>query len=163
MTHAPHWIDGQDAYEGRMGFLVIQEHNFDGWRKEELWDEPPRAPRSREPRLYGGWSTDNVHTQVDGIWRVAQLNPGGTRALIEPVEDERAIAYLQEMGFPELIREFAERTERQIERLEKRYQARKLQLIEALRSLAADLREEQEDEELAEKLERLADELEASA
>jgi len=97
------WIDG--AYEvGHIGFLVRKSNPMRHTEAVLLTDRPAYTNQSHEPRLYGwcgAWNDTN--TYGDGIARVVRAAKNGRCQIVVVDEREEVEAYLERVGFPDLL------------------------------------------------------------
>ena len=101
------WIDCDPDSDPTTGFLVEITHETKGGTRHELRLRPPYTNQSREPRPMGWCGTYNdVATYGCGVWRVVRSVPESGRCKIEKVTDPEALeAFLEEVGFPDLLAE----------------------------------------------------------
>jgi len=102
------WIDEQGCagrgYDlGDKAFLVSFYNENNGSTKYVLRDQPAYTNVTKQPRLTG-WcgSYNNVATESEGAWKVTRIAKSG-RYLIEQLEGQELVEFLEEMGYPELI------------------------------------------------------------
>lgn len=97
------WIDEDRVAAGEKYFLIKISNENTNSSKYVLQNKPPYTNRSFQPKLYGWCGTNNnVATHGEGVWRVLRQAKSG-RILIEQVNGEELIEFLEEMGYPEII------------------------------------------------------------
>jgi len=105
------WIDGNgDEAPGNVGFLVrISNEIGQGPDRTTLRDEPACTNQSCEPRVWGWCGTyNNTRCDACGVGRVVRV-AGNGRVKVEQVEDRASLkAFLEDVGYPELIDEALE-------------------------------------------------------
>lgn len=100
------WIDGEHLSIGDAGFLVEISNYVKGSTRHELRDRPPTTNESRQPRPLGWCGTFNdTATHGCGIWRVIDTRPNGRAKLEEITARAEIEAFLDAVGFPDLIDE----------------------------------------------------------
>lgn len=103
------WIDGPDHITAPVGstwFLVSHSHALKSWTRYELRDSPPKTNQSFEDTPIGWCGTYNdVATYGRGVWRVVRVAKNGRVQLARVTDRAEIAAYLDEIGFPDLVDE----------------------------------------------------------
>jgi len=99
------WVEEQQDFGvGDSAFLICFHDENRGATRYQMRLQPAYTNRSNEPKLNGWCGTyNNLSTTAFGAWKVAKIAKSG-RYLLRSLEGQELKDFLNEMGYPELIK-----------------------------------------------------------